>query len=1045
MFERNVAIMSLKLLIIATLMVKCEGYKILVVFPHPARSHGNLGDGLVRHLLKAGHEVTYITPFVKDTPQQNLTYIDVSTTSKIFAAMPLNIERILSKETALDQHRIFHMMRNISILAFGNENMKNFLEHSTESFDVVVAEWMFNELHSGFSAVFKCPYIWVFPFEPNFVALSLIDEDTNPAYAANIELNITPPFTFLQRIRNLLFQITYKLNYYFYYEALEKETYESVFAPILMKRHGFVEAYDELRYNASLMLSYSNNPLSQALKLPQNLIPVGGYHVDDNPPPLPTDLKKIMDDGKNGVIYFSMGSNLKSKDFAKTTLDNLIKVFSEIEHTIVWKFEANLTNYPNNVHIVKWAPQQSILAHPNCILFITHGGLLSTTEAIHFGVPIIGIPVFFDQFSNVNRAVMHGFAKKVELGPNFANDLKATIKDILTDVRYTTKAKELSLIYHDSPVTPGASLVHSVEHVVKTHGASHLRSPAFSVPWYQKYYLDLIALIIIVLGCALFCIAMLVTMIREFRVDILRKKVTKMSLKTLIIVTLIELCEGYKILVVFPHPARSHGNLGNGLVRHLLNAGHEVTYITPFMDQILHQNVTYVDVTCTNIGVADNPFSIQHLMNKEQGLNQDDIFHLTLNVSMLALENENMKNFLEHSTNSFDVVIAEWLFNELYCGFAAVFKCPYIWMYPFEPNFVALGLIDEDTNPSYVANLEVNNLPPFTFMQRVKNLWFQITYKFNRYYYYDALEKEVYERSFAPILRKKYGFVDSYDVLRYNASLMLSYSHNSISQAIKMPQNLIPIGGYHVGDNPPPLSTDLKKIMDDGKDGVIYFSMGSNMKSKDFPKTILDDLIKMFGEIKHTVLWKFEGDLKKYPDNVHILKWAPQQSILAHPNCVLFITHGGLLSTTEAVHFGVPIIGVPVFYDQFSNIDRAVKRGFAKKVTLGNNFTKKLKAAIEDILTDIKYRTKAKELSFIYHDRPIKPGASLVHWVQHVVETRGAPHLRSSALFVPWYQKYYVDLVALIMIVLGCILFVILKLIDKSKEYRVDIQRKKLA
>lgn len=38
----------------------CDTYKILVVFPFPAKSHNNLGNGIVRHLLKAGHEVSML-------------------------------------------------------------------------------------------------------------------------------------------------------------------------------------------------------------------------------------------------------------------------------------------------------------------------------------------------------------------------------------------------------------------------------------------------------------------------------------------------------------------------------------------------------------------------------------------------------------------------------------------------------------------------------------------------------------------------------------------------------------------------------------------------------------------------------------------------------------------------------------------------------------------------------------------------------------------------------------------------------------------------
>lgn len=68
--------------------------------------------------------------------------------------------------------------------------------------------------------------------------------------------------------------------------------------------------------------------------------------------------------------------------------------------------------------------------------------------------------------------------------------------------------------------------------------------------------------------------------------------------------------------------------------------------------------------------------------------------------------------------------------------------------------------------------------------------------------------------------------------------------------------------------------------MDESKDGVVYFSMGSNLQSKELPDVIKQNLLNMFGQLKQTVLWKFEEQLPNRPKNVHILKWAPQQSIL---------------------------------------------------------------------------------------------------------------------------------------------------------------------
>lgn len=72
--------------------------------------------------------------------------------------------------------------------------------------------------------------------------------------------------------------------------------------------------------------------------------------------------------------------------------------------------------------------------------------------------------------------------------------------------------------------------------------------------------------------------------------------------------------------------------------------------------------------------------------------------------------------------------------------------------------------------------------------------------------------------------------------------------------------------------------------MESAKNGVIYFSMGSNLQSKEMPDELKMSLLKMFGGLKQTVLWKFEEVLPDLPKNVHILKWAPQPSILSKFN-----------------------------------------------------------------------------------------------------------------------------------------------------------------
>ncbi|XP_049885642.1 UDP-glucosyltransferase 2-like [Pectinophora gossypiella] len=507
-----------------TCVALTDAYRILVVFPFPGKSHGILGDGFVRHFLAAGHEVTYITPFPKEKPRPNLREVDVSSNKVILPPSLLNVQGLMdNKVDFTNKDLIFRLMFNITSTTLQNDYVQKLIEDTNQQFDVVVVEWMFSEASCGFAAVFNCPCIMFFPFENPKDILALIDEPPNPAYTPVYSLRLKPPFSFSQRILSLWSHLK---DYYTWISKRSDQSvfYESAFKSALTKRGRPLPSLEEMNNNISLALVNSHVSLGLSLRVPYNYINIGGYHIDTNVKPLPENLKKIMDNAKNGVIYFSLGSNLQSKDLPYDVKKGLLYVFRGLKQTVLWKFEEDFPDLPKNVHILNWAPQPSILAHPNCILFITHGGLLSTTETVHFGVPIIGIPVFADQFLNVDEAVHRGFAKRVDLSYTMADDLKLAIDDILTNPRYTQRAKELSMIYHDRVVPPGTEMLHWVGHVVRTRGARHLRSPASSLPLYQKWYLDFAGLVIVALTLLLAIIKLLISTCFSSNNADLRKK-----------------------------------------------------------------------------------------------------------------------------------------------------------------------------------------------------------------------------------------------------------------------------------------------------------------------------------------------------------------------------------------------------------------------------------------------------------------------------------------------------------------------------------------
>ncbi|KAL5733121.1 hypothetical protein ACOSQ2_032813 [Xanthoceras sorbifolium] len=61
------------------------------------------------------------------------------------------------------------------------------------------------------------------------------------------------------------------------------------------------------------------------------------------------------------------------------------------------------------------------------------------------------------------------------------------------------------------------------------------------------------------------------------------------------------------------------------------------------------------------------------------------------------------------------------------------------------------------------------------------------------------------------------------------------------------------------------------------------------------------------------------GFLEKLGGRGHIVKWAPQQEVLAHPSVGAFWTHNGWNSTLESLCEGVPMICMPCFTDQRVN------------------------------------------------------------------------------------------------------------------------------
>lgn len=196
-----------------------------------------------------------------------------------------------------------------------------------------------------------------------------------------------------------------------------------------------------------------------------------------------------------------------------------------------------------------------------------------------------------------------------------------------------------------------------------------------------------------------------------------------------------------------------------------------------------------------------------------------------------------------------------------------------------------------------------------SFKERLWNTVFSFIERGLYHGYYKPKHRQLYKKYFPNAKR-------SFDDIYSNVSIIFSNSHVSSNTVRPYMPNLIEIAGIHVKPAKP-LPQDIKEFLDSAKDGAILFSMGSFIQSKQWPVDKREALVKAFGRLKQKILWKYENEtLPGNPGNIKIGSWIPQRDILAHPNVKLFITHGGLLGTTEAIVEGVPVLGLPIFGDQ---------------------------------------------------------------------------------------------------------------------------------
>ncbi|TMS02497.1 UDP-glucuronosyltransferase 2B15 [Larimichthys crocea] len=297
-----------------------------------------------------------------------------------------------------------------------------------------------------------------------------------------------------------------------------------------------------------------------------------------------------------------------------------------------------------------------------------------------------------------------------------------------------------------------------------------------------------------------------------------------------------------------------------------------------------------------------------------------------------------------------------------------------------------------------------------TFLERIKNMLHHLYSVVEFHVVINSAYSDLFQRHFPPgtdLLSLQYAA----DIWLVRTNFVFEFPRPT------MP-NVVYIGGFQC-KKASPLSDELEAFMQSsGEHGVVVMSLGTIVSA--LPPEVTESIAAAFAQLPQKVVWRFVGEKpSSLGNNTLLLKWLPQKDLLGHPKTRAFVAHGGTNGMYEAIYHGVPVLGLPLLFDQFDNVHRLKVRGAARVVEAKSLTKENFLEALKDILDTPSYRNNIQHLSQLHHSQPMSPMDTAIFWIEYVIRNKGAAHLQSAGFSLPWYSYYCVDVAVVFMALIG--------------------------
>jgi zeaxanthin glucosyltransferase len=170
----------------------------------------------------------------------------------------------------------------------------------------------------------------------------------------------------------------------------------------------------------------------------------GPFHDDYGREPISFPWEKL---NGNPLVYASMGTLVNGREHIYRTILHAVGHLSDVQ--VVLSIGKNVVPdafgiVPSNVIVVRTAPQIELLKR--AALCITHAGLNTALEALAQGVPMVAIPIGYDQPGVAARIAYHGVGEFVDIENLRVERFRQLIQKVLKNRQYREKAQSFKKV-----------------------------------------------------------------------------------------------------------------------------------------------------------------------------------------------------------------------------------------------------------------------------------------------------------------------------------------------------------------------------------------------------------------------------------------------------------------------------------------------------------------------------------------------------------------------------------------------------------------------